>query len=95
MTSAAAVLPGWLSSERTCTQHGSHERLCPVLVGSSLQYRIKYYFYNSDARDRIEHILESLVALSAITDTEANEFALANLLSVLRQLDKVDLKRGR
>ena len=48
-----------------------------------------------DSRDRIEQIIESLAAYSAVTDTDVNEVALAKLLSVLQRLDAAVPERGR
>ncbi|XP_078029680.1 uncharacterized protein LOC144466496 [Epinephelus lanceolatus] len=49
----------------------------------------------SDARDQVEQVIESLAAYSAVTDSEVNEVALANLSSVLERLDAVEPQRGR
>lgn len=41
----------------------------------------------SECDDRVEQVMESLAAYSAITDTDVNEVALANLSSVMEHLD--------
>lgn len=46
-----------------------------------------------DARDRVEQFIEILAEYSAYTDTNVDEAALTNLLSVLQRLDLVE--RGR
>ena len=49
----------------------------------------------SDARERLELIMESLAAYSAFTDTDVDEVALDNLLSAHQQLDSVVPGCGR
>ena len=49
----------------------------------------------SDARDRVEQVTESLAAYSAVTDVHINEVAIVNLSSVLERLDAVEPQMGR
>lgn len=71
----------------------------PVAIAQSLlelAYHVELNTISeSDARDRLEQIIESLAAYSAFTDTNVNEVALAKLLSVLQRLDAVVPERGR
>ncbi|MEQ2290077.1 hypothetical protein AMECASPLE_039694 [Ameca splendens] len=49
----------------------------------------------SDARDRVEQVMETLAAYSAVIDLNINEVAIVNLRSVLERLDAVEPQMGR